>query len=408
MMKTKRWAALLLALVMLFTAAACSQAQDPHQPDTDTGVNGSDQSGQDGTGDGQSDPDPDPVPQPVTIRITAAGDNLLHDPISNLAKQSDGTYDYTYMYQYVKKAIQGSDIAYINEEVMLCDVVANYPRFSAMGTVADALVDAGFNVINLATNHTLDRGVDGLETCLQNVHARDFDAVLGAFRTVEESTQQIIIEKKGIRFGFLSYTYGLNGLKLPEGKEWMVSLIEEEAIRTQAAALRQNCDYMIVSMHWGNEYQTKQNATQESLAALLAEVGTDLVIGTHPHVIQPAVWYDRPDGGKMYCVYSLGNFVSNQHKLPTMLGGLLDMTLEFDATTGQLLQVIDAGIVPTVMHFQNSFKVQSAYLLEDYTADLAAAHGIKKYTDPLTLDYLNQLADKVLGDQRRTWGKTDD
>ncbi len=404
MMKLKRCAALLLALLLLCSAVACAPVRDPGTQDPDTGITDPDQNGQGGENSGQGDPSP----QPVTIRITAAGDNLLHDPISKLAKQPDGTYDYSYIYQDVKKFFQGSDIAYINEEVMLCDVVANYPRFSAMSSVADALLDAGFNVINLATNHSLDRGVSGLELCLENVHERDFDAVLGAFRTQEESTQQIIIEKKGIRFGFLSYTYGLNGLKLPAGKEWMVSLIEEEKIRTEAAALRENCDYMIVSMHWGNEYQTKQHASQESLASLLAEVGTDLVIGTHPHVIQPAVWYDRPDGGKMYCVYSLGNFVSNQHRLDTMLGGLLDMTLEFDAATGQLLRVMDAGIVPVVMHFQNSFKVQSAYLLEDYTADLASAHGIKKYTSPLTLNYLNQLADKVLGDQRRTWEEADD
>ena len=389
--------ALLLALMMICAVVACGPVRDSgaQTPDTDISDPNADQSGQ-----GDLEPDP------VTIRITAAGDNLLHDPISKLAKQSDGTYDYTYLYAPVKKAIQGSDIAYINEEVMLCDVVANYPRFSAMSSVADALLDAGFNVINLATNHSLDRGADGLELSLKNVHKRDFDAVLGAFRTREESTQQIILEKQGIRFGFLSYTYGLNGLKLPEGKEWMVSLIEEEKIRTEAAALREQCDYMIVSMHWGEEYQTKQNETQEALAQLLAEVGTDLVIGTHPHVIQPAVWYDRPDGGKMYCVYSLGNFVSNQHKLATMLGGLLDMTLEFDANTGKLMRVIDAGIIPVVMHFQDTFKVQSAYLLEDYTDALAAAHGIKKYTSPLTLKYLNELADKVLGDQRRTWGET--
>ena len=407
-MKLKRCAAFLLAVLMLCTTAACTPVQTSEQQGPNTDITDPDQNGQGNENTGTGNTDPDPKPQPVTIRITAAGDNLLHDPISKLAKQPDGTYDYTYIYKDVKKFFQGSDIAYINEEVMLCDVVANYPRFSAMSSVADALLDTGFNVINLATNHSLDRGVSGLELCLKNVHARDFDAVLGAFRTEEESTQQIIIEKKGIRFGFLSYTYGLNGLKLPAGKEWMVSLIEEEKIRTEAEALRENCDYMIVSMHWGNEYQTKQNATQENLAALLAEVGTDLVIGTHPHVIQPAVWYDRPDGGKMYCVYSLGNFVSNQHKLATMLGGLLDMTLEFDATTGELLRVIDAGIVPVVMHFQNSFKVQSAYLLEDYTTDLAAAHGIKKYTSPLTTKYLNDLADKVLGDQRRTWGEAND
>lgn len=392
MRHVNRWFLLVCALLALCLLCACAPVS---------------------SGDGPSFTPPDPPPpltppEPITIRITAAGDNLLHDPISKLAKQPDGTYDYTYIYQYVKKAIQGSDLAYINEEVMLCDVVANYPNFSAMSSVADALRDTGFNVINLATNHTLDRGVSGLETCLKNVHARDFDAVLGAFRTEEESRQQIIVEKQGIRFGFLSYTYGLNGYRLPADKQWMISLIDEEKIRTEVSALRQNCDYLIVSMHWGNEYQTKQNAEQEALAGLLAELGVDLVIGTHPHVIQPAVWYDRPDGGKMYCVYSLGNFVSNQHRRDTMLGGILDMTLEFDPITGALVAVQDAGVIPMVMHFQDKYTIQHAYLLEDYTAELAAAHGIKKYTKAMTLEYLEDLADRVLGDQRRTWEVTND
>ena len=400
MHKLTHWVAFLLALMMLFSLSACTAVDDPDVQQPDSGLTDPD-------GGTRPDPQPDP-PKPVTIRITAAGDNLLHDPISKLAKQSDGTYDYTYLYQHIKKAVEGSDIAYINEEVMLCDVVANYPRFSAMSSVADALLDAGFNVMNLATNHSLDRGVSGLETCLENVHQRDFDAVLGAFRTEEESKQQIIVEKQGIRFGFLSYTYGLNGLNLPADKQWMVARIEEEKIRTECAALKENCDYLIVSMHWGNEYQTKQNAEQETLAQILAEEGVDLVIGTHPHVIQPAVWYDRPDGGKMYCVYSLGNFVSNQHRRDTMLGGLLDMTLEFDATTGDLMAVKSAGIIPLVMHFQDRFTIQHAYLLEDYTEQLAAAHGIKNYTKVLTLDYLEDLADSVLGDQRRSWEDTND
>ena len=181
MQKITKLTALLLAVMLLLSFFACAPVRNPDPQQPDSGI---------------TDPDanqPDPPPKPVSIRITAAGDNLLHDPISKLALQPDGTYDYSYIYQHVKKAFQGSDIAYINEEVMLCDVVANYPRFSAMSSVADALRDVGFNVINLATNHSLDRGVSGLETCLKNVHARDFDAILGAFRTEEESKQQIII-----------------------------------------------------------------------------------------------------------------------------------------------------------------------------------------------------------------------
>ena len=389
--------ALLLAICLLMGLFGCSKVNPSQQPQHEDQA----QQGQQET----PTPQPEPEPEPVTVRLVAAGDNLLHEPISYLAEQSDGSYDYRYLYANVKKAIQGSDLAYINEEVMLTDVVSKYPNLSARKECADALIDTGFNVINLASNHALDKGVKGLDACLENVHARKFDAVLGAFRSEEESKQQIVVEKQGIRFGFLSYTYGLNGYSLPGDQQWKVALIDRDVIRSQVTALRSQCDYLIVSMHWGQEYQTKQSTEQEELAQLLSSLGVDLVIGTHPHVIQPAVWYDRPDGGKMYCVYSLGNFASNQHKLYTMLGGLLDMTLEFNAVDGKLMSVKSAGIVPVVMHFQNKYKIQSVYLLQDYTAELAAAHGIKSYTDPLTLEYLNKLADKVLGDQRRLWGE---
>jgi poly-gamma-glutamate synthesis protein (capsule biosynthesis protein) len=339
------------------------------------------------------------------------GDNLLHDSVSYSAQQADGSYDYSGLYAAVADVFRGSDIAFINQEVMLTGQVSAYPSIAAKAECADALKALGFNVINLATNHALDKGVSGLETCLQNVHDRNFDAVLGAFRSEDESKQQIILEKQGIRFGFLSYTYNINGSGLPAGKKWMVAKIDENKIRAEVTALRKECDYLIVSMHWGTEYQDKQSKTQEKQAKLLAELGVDLVIGSHPHVLQPAKWYDRPDGGKMYCTYSLGNFISNQRKWATMLGGILDITLEFDANNGALIAVKDAGIIPTVTHYNylttdgGITRGHQVILLEDYTEDLATAHGIKNWAGELTLSWLKKHANAVLGEHQRTWQK---
>jgi poly-gamma-glutamate synthesis protein (capsule biosynthesis protein) len=344
-------------------------------------------------------------PETITVRLMAVGDNLLHDSVSYTAQQPDGSYDYSALYAAMKPVLTQSDLTFINQEVMLTGQVSAYPSLAAKGECADALRDAGFNLINLATNHTLDKGISGLEACLQTVHSKGFDAVMGAFRTKEESTQQIIVEKKGIRFGFLAYTYNLNGKGLGADDAWRVALIEEQKIRAEVSALRQNCDYLIVSMHWGQEYKDLQNAKQESQAKLLAELGVDLVIGTHPHVIQPAVWYDRPDGGKMYCTYSLGNFISNQRKWATMLGGLLDITLEF-TPDGNLKQVVDAGVIPTVTHYETTTEGSRGHrvcLLQDYTEALASVHGIRDHAGALTLNWLQTHASAVLGDQLRSW-----
>ncbi|MBR6573726.1 MAG: CapA family protein [Clostridia bacterium] len=337
--------------------------------------------------------------EPIAIRITATGDNLLHNSVS-YACAVEGGYDFTPVYQYITDIIGGSDISFVNQEVMFTGEAGAYPNLAAPLEAADALIDAGFNVINLATNHTLDKGVKGLETCLETVHDLPFDAVLGAFRTEEESTQLCFVEKQGIRFGFLSYTYGLNGYQLPSDKLWKISMIDEAKIKADLEAIRPECDYLIVSMHWGNEYQTTQGSYQEELAQLLCDGGADLIIGTHPHVLQPIAWLENAAGHRTLCAYSLGNFVSNQHKRATMLGGILEVELLFDEN-GELLETVSAGVIPTVTHYQKGY--YRIYPLSDYTDELAAKHGIHKYETPFDLTYLNELSQKILGEYAITW-----
>lgn len=346
------------------------------------------------------EPIPEPEPEPISIRITAAGDNLLHNTVSFACALPEGGYDFHPVYENIKKIIGGSDIAFINQEVMLTGEASAYPNLAAPTENADALIDAGFNVINLATNHTLDKGVSGLETCLETVHARPFDAVLGAFRTEEESTQLCILEKQGIRFGFLSYTYGLNGYRLPSDKQWKIALIDETKIQNDLAAIRPECDYLIVSMHWGNEYQTTESSYQNELAQLLCDGGADLIIGTHPHVLQPMKWLEREDGHKTLCAYSLGNFVSNQHKRATMLGGILEVELLFEED-GTLKEIASAGVIPTVTHYKKGH--YTIYQLTEYTDELAAEHGIQGYETPFNMTYLAELSNKILGENAITW-----
>lgn len=340
-------------------------------------------------------------PEPISIRITAVGDILLHNTVSLSCKAEDGSFDFSPLFDNVRPLISGSDIGFVNQEVMLTGEVKNYPRFAAPAEVADALIGAGFNVVNLATNHTMDQGESGLEACLDNIHERNFDAVLGAFRTEEEANAPILLEKQGITFGFLSYTYGLNGLPAP-GDSWKVNNLSEtdnqaniRRITADMEAIRPLCDYLIVSMHWGAEYTHSPTSTQLSQAQLLCDLGADLIIGHHPHVLQPLEWLESKSGHQTLCMYSLGNFVSNQQRYSTMLGGLLEVNLTFDPVTRQLAST-DAGVIPLVTHYAD--KKYTTYPLADYNDVLATAHGIERTGQSFSKAYLDDLARTVLGD----------
>lgn len=390
----KRAAPLLLA--MLLALSACSAPVGPaalsatettptEQPTTAT------------------EPTTTAPPAPVRLRIAAVGDNLLHNTVSKDCQTSGGAYDYSKLYANLAPMLTGCDVAFINEEVPLAGEIGAYPNLSAVDAVATAIKGAGFNVVNHATNHALDKGQKGLLRSLDTLHETGFDAVLGAFRTEEEAASQQIIEKQGVRIGFLSYTYGLNGYSLPQDKPWMVPLIDTEKIERDLAALRPSCDYLIVSMHWGNEYQTKPSDAQRALAQTLADGGADLILGHHPHVLQPLERIKASDGRETLCIYSLGNYVSGQHKRATMLGGLL--SAEVDVYPDGRIETVRAGVVPLVTHYEGKAARYDVIPLDAYTQELAAVHGIKNFTDPVSLGYFDDLAQQVLGDAVMTSGE---
>jgi poly-gamma-glutamate synthesis protein (capsule biosynthesis protein) len=203
------------------------------------------------------------------------------------------------------------------------------------------------------------------------------------------------MEKHNITIGFLSYTYGTNGIPVPQDKPWLVSLIDTEIMAGEIDALRPLCDFLVVSMHWGNEYEHKYNDRQKNQALFLADHGVDLVIGHHPHVIQGFEYLPRPGGKTMLCFYSLGNFISAQTRSPTLLGGLMYVCLRKDNAG---LTVSQAGITPTVTHYENNFTGFRVYPLFNYTDELAEKHR-QRQTDPnLGTAYFTDLARRVLQD----------
>jgi len=331
-------------------------------------------------------------PQPITLTIAAVGDNLLHNTLSFDSRLDDGSYDFYPIYAPVAPIIQSADLAIVNQEVPLNGEVGGYPYLAAPQEAAVALQQAGFDVATLANNHTADQGADGMTATIDALQSAGIATIVGASKNPDFPDCGAVVSVKGIDIGILSYTYGLN-VPFQEG---YVNITEEERLREDIHALRAQCDFLIVAMHWGNEYQSEPSSVQREQAQLLADLGVNLIIGHHPHVMQPMEWITSADGGQTLCAYSLGNFVSNQHKPQTMLGGLLWAELTFFAE-GEFLAFTTAEQQGVVTHFTSNSRNFAIYPLDDYTESLAEEHGIKKHAAPLTLTYLQNLYEAQKG-----------
>jgi poly-gamma-glutamate synthesis protein (capsule biosynthesis protein) len=343
------------------------------------------------------------------VTLAAVGDNLFHDPILSEFNK-DGNYDFSSLYEHIRPYIEPADIAFVNQETVLgprSSVYSGYPLFNTPEEAAFALAGAGFDVINHSTNHALDRGEQGVLAALaawDNVRSRQgkdtngLPRPLGIYSSAEDREKSFyIIEKNNIKIAFLSYTTGTNNIPFPKDKTYLVSLAMREQMAADIAAVRPRCDFLAVSMHWGNEYEEKPSAAQESLAAFLVEQPVDLIIGHHPHVLQPFVRLVRPGGGVLLCAYSLGNFMAS-HARPeksTLMGGLLYLRLK---KKGGKTSAVELGIVPLISHFDSARKNHAVYALPEYTEELARHHGRKTAEADLGPAWFTDAARNMFGE----------
>ena len=272
-----------------------------------------------------------------TLRLVMVGDILLHTPVENSALQENGNYDFSAIFQHTADEIQQADLALVNQEVIIGGTelgVSGYPCFNAPYEIGDALVKTGFDVICHATNHALDKGKSGVINCLAFWQTQYPEiTVLGIHGNKEDQERIQLYEQNGIRIALLNYTYGTNGIPLPEDMPYAVDLLEEERVIYDLQRAEEMADFTIVCPHWGTEYLLDVSDEQKRWTALFAENGADLVLGTHPHVIEPIEWVtDEKTGNEMLVYYSLGNFVnwtseSGAGIANRMVGGMADVTL---------------------------------------------------------------------------------
>ncbi|MCL2720424.1 MAG: CapA family protein [Treponema sp.] len=329
-----------------------------------------------------------------TVTFVAAGDNLFHDTIINNFF-INGTHDFSPIYTEVKSIITNADLAFINQETVMAGTsfgYSGYPLFNTPQSLARTLADTGFDIVNIANNHAMDKGRNGLYATLDLLDTIEEFTVIGARKEGESAR---IVEKNNIKLGFLSYTYGLNGIPLPRDNPNLVSVIDREKMALEINALRPLCDFLIVSVHWGGEYLLQPDRDQTSLAQFMAEHNVDLIIGHHPHVLQRVETITLPDGRKTLCFFSLGNFASNQRERERVIGGLMVLTFTKSAYYPFELSISDIGMIPVVTHYESGFRNTKLYPLYMYTDELLETHGLRSAGSRLTMDFLYTVMERL-------------
>ncbi len=337
-----------------------------------------------------------------TVTLLTLGDNILHQKNIDSGLQPDGTYNYDHFYALQADQIAAADIAVINQETTIGGEhypYAGYPKFNSPTAIGDALVKAGFDVILQANNHITDYGTEGLLYTLDYWDTQPSINVLGIQRTVEEYNEITVIEKNGIKIAMLNYTYGLN--VGTDGKYYMVDSLDKKKVIQDIEKAKETADFIIVFPHWGDEYVYEPNTQQLEYTQLFADMGVDLVVGMHPHVLQPVEWVEGKDGNLMLVYYSLGNYMASMDYTPRILNGMANVTIAMDESGNAYIQ--DADIIPLVTHYERGWPYNYAvYELSDYTEELAAKHYIlfdKNHRgDDFSLALMKQLARQILGD----------
>lgn len=344
-------------------------------------------------------PTSDPMPTEARVGFLACGDNIIYKGTVADAKSraSDGGYDFKPIYANVAELIADAELSFINQETVMCGEgyeLSYYPTFNSPQKVGQDLVELGFDIINVANNHMLDKGRDGLLRTLDFWDTQDV-LLIGGYRGRADFENLRIIEKNGIKLAFLSFTEMTNGIKLKETDSLFIPYTKDEDIVAQVKKAKETADFVVTSVHWGNEGQFVPSSEQRRLAQLIADSGGDVILGHHPHVIQPVEWLCGADGNRCLCVYSLGNFAAEQAYDYNMVGGIV--TFDFVRGADGALTVADPVFNPTVYHFNGKFRDNSVHLMENYNSELASVHGVKAYyRNPISYERLLEYAKNTI------------
>lgn len=290
------------------------------------------------------------------ISMITAGDVLIHSSVYQDAYMYGDSYDFKKMIPSIKKLVQGYDLKFYNQETIIGGKnlgVSTYPCFNSPDEIADAMLDAGFNMVSLANNHTLDRGQRAVMYSTQQYWPTKDVMVAGSYDSFENRDKIQVKEVNGIKYTLLSYTTTTNGLKTGYGKEYMVNVYDPELVKAEIERVKPYTDVIIVSMHWGEEYTATPVNSQKQIAQYLSSLGVNVIIGTHPHVIEPIEYI-----GDTLVIYSLGNFISAQIGIDRLVGAMVSYDIVKKEDNSIKIENVKANLIYT---YYNNFRNYYVY-----------------------------------------------
>ncbi len=334
-------------------------------------------------------------PEEYKLKISAGGDLLIHDTVFKSVKNSDGTYNFDPIFSDIKYIFEESDVSMINLEVPVAGNIfapSNYPNFNSPVELLDGVKNMGIDIVSTANNHALDKGLRGLNETIKNAQSKDLK-VVGTYLT--EDTNPLIFEQNNIKLGIASYTYGTNGIPIPSSAPYCVNIIDKDKMKKDIDYMKsQNVDFIIFSMHFGQEYQTTQNKTQEDLVDFLVSNGVDIVFGSHPHVPQPyeIKTVKQADGTEKqaFVIYSLGNFVSHQSDYYTKLGAVASVTV---SKKGDEKKIVDNKVTPIYTYIKTVSGKKNFKVVPLEKAIYEYEQGVKTYSQTEYNSFKKMYAD---------------
>ncbi|MBQ3054292.1 MAG: CapA family protein [Clostridia bacterium] len=328
------------------------------------------------------------------VSFVGVGDNLIHDAVyiqANRYAGEDGVtlekFDFKPMYKGVEDIIKKADIAYINQETMPAGEelgISSYPLFNSPSQLIYDMRDIGFDVFSQATNHTFDKTVKGIENAYNLYQTmKDEVTAVGIYKMGEQNFRSVT--KNGIKIGFVNFTDLTNGFSLPASSKYDVPLsTDEDRIVADMKYARENCDFLLVLIHWGNENHFDISPRQKELAELFVDGGADAIIGTHPHVIQPVEYM-----GDTLVVYSLGNFISAQLDKANMVEGMISFDM---VQKGDTKKIENVKFTPLINYYSSRFRDLQVMTLADYKTN--GKDGTHKLG--VTAEYAQKLTEQII------------
>lgn len=299
------------------------------------------------------------------VSMITAGDALIHSSVYQDAFISGNSYDFKKMIPSIKNLVSGYDLKYYNQETIIGGKnlgVSTYPCFNSPDEIGDAMLDAGFNMVSLANNHTLDRGEKAILYSTQQYWATKDVMVAGSYDSFEHRDRINVREVNGIKYTMLSYTTNTNGINTPSGKDYLVNRYDPEQVKKDIESVKPYTDVIIVAMHWGEEYTATPVNSQKQIAGYLSSLGVNVIIGTHPHVIEPIEYI-----GDTLVIYSLGNFISAQIGIDRLVGAMVSYDIVKNDDNTIKIENVKANLIYT---YYNNFRNYYVYPFAELNSNI--------------------------------------